>query len=231
MEKRLKVRQPLSKVEVLLADTQHQSWLEEHDSLLRDELNVKQVEYTENTEQYVRYLVQPNFKRLGPRVGKLMPAVKKALGEAHGAALLEQLTEAGKVTLDVSGQTVDLDAQDIQVRLEAKEGWAAAQGRDCVVVLATELTEQLIREGLARDLVRHIQERRKAIDCQYTDRIEVGIVTESAEVNRAVDENRAHIESETLAQSLAGVAIDQVEPSVHQIADSQVEIYVRVMNP
>jgi isoleucyl-tRNA synthetase len=70
MENKLKVRQPLSKVEVILADGEHQAWLTRHDALLREELNVKQVEYAQRADQYITYQVQPNFKRLGPRVGQ-----------------------------------------------------------------------------------------------------------------------------------------------------------------
>src|SRR6185436_1590667 len=113
-----------------------------------------------------------------------------------------ELTATGKVTLAVSGESVELDNEDIQVRLQAKPGWAAAQGKGCVVVLSTELTPELLREGLARDLVRLIQDRRKELDCQYTDRIEVGLVTDSAELRAAVTENDAYVRGETLAMKV-----------------------------
>ena len=77
----LKVRQPLAKVEVVLADTTHQKWLEEHADLIAEELNVKAVEFTTHGEEYITYSVVPNFKRLGPRLGKNMPAAKKLLAE------------------------------------------------------------------------------------------------------------------------------------------------------
>ncbi|MFM8250210.1 MAG: isoleucine--tRNA ligase, partial [Planctomycetota bacterium] len=179
MDNKLKVRQPLSQVEVVLSDTAHQAWLEQHDDLLREELNVKQIEYSKDATKYITYQVQPNFKRLGPRIGKLLPNVKQALAGADGGELLQQLTADGKVTLSVAGETVELDNEDIQVGLRAKEGWAAAQGPGCVVILATQLTPQLIREGLANDLVRLIQERRKELNLAYTDRIVIGLVTES----------------------------------------------------
>ena len=92
MANKLKVRQPLAKVEVILADATHQAWLEEHAELMREELNVKQVEFTEDAEQYITYPVLPNFKRLGPRLGKLLPACKAALGKADGGKLLAELT-------------------------------------------------------------------------------------------------------------------------------------------
>ncbi len=110
---------------VLLADTQHQTWLEAHDDLLRKELNVEQVTYTDD-DQYIDYRVTPNFKRLGPRVGKLMPHVKKAIASAMGSELLAQLNEHQKVVLQIDGQDVEFDNEDLEVSIQAKEGWVAA---------------------------------------------------------------------------------------------------------
>jgi isoleucyl-tRNA synthetase len=228
MNAKLKVRQPLAKVEVILADTAHQAWLEEHDDLLRDELNVKKIEYTKDAETYIEYQVQPNFKRVGPRVGKLMPAVKKALTTADGGELLKQMTANGKVVMEIDGQTIEFDNEDLQVRLQAREGWAAAQGPTTVVVLSTELTDELIREGHSRDINRQIQDRRKQLDCEFTDRIEVGIVTDSEELRQAIEENVEHIKGETLADSIVFEALAGVEPLECEVAGVAVKIYVSV---
>ena len=116
MNAKLKVRQPLALVEVVLASDTHQAWLEAHHELLRDELNVKEIAYTTQADKYISYSVQPNFKRLGPRVGKLMPGLKQVLGSADGGALLTQLKQSGAVTLYVSGEPVQLDQEDLDVR-------------------------------------------------------------------------------------------------------------------
>jgi isoleucyl-tRNA synthetase len=229
MHGKLKVRQPLAKVEVILADVTHQTWLEEHGELLREELNVKEVAFTDEGEQYISYLIQPNFKRLGPRVGRLMPAVKKALSTADGGALLAQLKQQGKVVLDVDGESVELDDEDIEVRLQAKEGWTAAQGSQCVVVLSTELTPELVREGLAQDLKRLIQDRRKELSCQYTDRIQVGLVTESKEIWQAVQENIDFLKGETLSNEVVPQPIDGAESVEREVAGEAVEIFVEVV--
>ena len=229
MDAKLKVRQALSKVEVILADDKHQGWLEEHDALLCEELNVKQVEYTKEADHYITYHIQPNFKRLGPRLGPLMPKVKKALADADGGTLLRELAEHGKIVLYIDGQSVELDLKDVQVRLQAKEGWAAAHVPSCVVVLSTELTPQLIREGHARDLVRLIQDRRKDLDCKFTDRIQVGIVTSSDEIQTAVEENAEYIKDETLGVHLASNPLDGTDGVEHSVADNEVTIYVAVV--
>jgi len=231
MDNKLKVRQPLAKVEVVLSDATHQPWLEEHDELLRDELNVKQVDYAKDATRYITYLVQPNFKRLGPRIGRLLPAVKKYLSQADGGALLSQLNASGQVTFDVDGQTVRLDGEDIQVRLEAKPGWAAAQGPGRVVILSTELTPALVREGYANDLIRLIQERRKDLDLAYVDRIDVAIVTESLDVREAVRENLAHLAAETLAATIVDSPLSGIDPVVTELADTAVNLYVRKTKP
>jgi len=226
MDAKLKVRQPLAKVEVILAQDEHQAWLETHDELLRDELNVKQVEYARQAADYITYEVLPNFKRLGPRLGKRLPQVKQRLGGTDGSLLLNELATTGKVRLEVDGQTVELDSEDLQVRLQAKPGWAAAHSPHCVVVLSTDLTPQLVREGLARDLVRLIQERRKELDCQYTDRIQVGLVTESDELRRAIEENTNTICGETLAVELSSEPLAGVEPSQHDVGGDVLQLFV-----
>ena len=220
MDNMLKVRQPLSRVEVILADVRNQSWLSEHDDLIRDELNVKAVEYAADAQKYIDYQVQPNFKRLGPRVGKLMPQVKKALVGADGGSLLAQLKQDGKIKLDVAGEALEFDEEDIQVRLKAKDGWAAAQGNGCVVVLSTELTPELIREGYAKDLIRSIQDRRKQLECEYTDRIEVRIGVDDEELMAAFQEHAESVAAETLAVKF------EVAASIEAPQDSAVEIEI-----
>jgi isoleucyl-tRNA synthetase len=228
-EANLKVRQPLAKVEVVLADTAHQAWLEEHAELIADELNVKAVEFTTHGEEYISYSVVPNFKRLGPRLGKNMPAAKKLLGEADAGKLLSELKSAGKVTLALTdGTSFELDNDDIEVRLQAKPGWAAAQGRGCVVVLATELTPELVAEGLARDVVRLVQDQRKDIACQYTDRIEIGFVTASAELAAAIEQFRDYISHETLASRIVSAPLVGVEPVQAKVLGHELAIHVRV---
>ena len=107
---------------------------------------------------------------------------------------------------------LELDNEDIEIRLQAREGWAAAQGAGCVVVLNTEVTDELRREGIAKDVIRSIQSQRKELDCEYTQRIEIGIVTEDAEVTKAIQEHQSFIANETLADNLVLGTIEGVDP-------------------
>jgi len=227
MNASLKVRQPLAKVEVILVKREHQSWLEAHSALIAEELNVKLVEFAPRADQYITYTVLPDLKRLGPRLGKRLPALKGALAKADAAELLAQMESSGKVTLSLPDGPVDLDSQDIQVRLQAKEGWAAAQGPDCVVVLSTELSPALVKEGHARELVHAIQTARKDTGCEYTERITVGIVTADEDLAAAATEFSDYIRGETLITTLSSAPIPGIDPIDLKIGGAIVNLYVK----
>jgi isoleucyl-tRNA synthetase len=224
----LKVRQPLAQVEVILADTADQAWLEQHAGVIEDELNVKAVAYSDQPELYVEHQVLPNFKLLGPKLGKLLPRVKQWLGAQSGSDLLANIRDNGKIDLELDGQPIALTGEEVEVRITAKEGYAAANDKGVVVVLSTELTPELLREGLARDLVRAIQDRRKEIGCEFTDRIEIGIVTDDAEVQAMVAEWSEFVVGETLAESISLGALTGVEPLEVRFGDAVVPLFVRV---
>ncbi len=230
MGAKLKVRQPLAKVEVILAAQDHRPWLQEHAALIAEELNVKAVEYAEKADRYISYTVLPDLKRLGPRLGKQLPEVKQALAKADATALLARMEADKQVTLELKPGTVLLDALDLQVRLQAKEGWAAAQGAACVVVLSTELDDQLLAEGLAREVVHGIQTLRKELNCEYTDRIAVGIDTDDAALREAVTQFRDYVQSETLAVRIEFGPLAGVEPVEVKLGGATANISIQVVS-
>jgi len=168
---KLRVRQPLSTAEIVLADPELGPRVLNHEGLIRDELNVQALHLAADADAYVAYKVKPNFRALGPRVGKRMPALKAALAGVDGAALLRQLEGQGRVSLEVEGETLELGPDEIQVELEAREGFAAAAGAAGVVVLHTALDDALIEEGLFREVLNRVQTFRKELDLDYDDRI------------------------------------------------------------
>ena len=224
MDAKLKVRQPLGRVEVTMADNTHIEWLKIHDDIVREELNVKEIHYASGASPFVEYSVLPNLRKLGPRVGPLLPKVKQALAIASGALLLEQMTLHSKITLNVDGNKIELDSEDIQVRMSAKAGWAASQGKNCVVALNTELTESLIREGIAKDAIRLIQDMRKKRQCNFSDRIEVVLQTDVSLIRDAIQENHAFICSETLAVQLSMESTKSIELEDVELADTTVQL-------
>lgn len=246
MGAKLKVRQPLAKVEICLADTTHQGWLEQHDALIKEELNVKQVEFSVRADEYVAYTVLPDLKKLGPKLGKRLPLVKVALSKVDAAALLRELATDGTATLDLADGPFGVTSADVQVRMEAKPGWAAESGPTGVVVLSTELTAELVAEGIARDFVHTIQTIRKDLSCDYADRIEIGVV-EAPELSGAVsissekrpqaDEIVAllrfadYVKGETLATALEATPLNGVDPVNTQLGTQWFKVYVKVLKP
>lgn len=201
----IKVRQPLASGELVVHSAAHRASLERHLDLLQEELNIKSIAFCERPEDYVSYEVRPNFKVLGPRFGKGVQTIKQALANGDGAAFFAQL-QSGALTLHIDGEDVQLSGEEVEVRLAAHEGFAAAQGRNLVVVLATEITEELRREGHMRELVRFIQEIRKEMRLPYDARIAVELHTEDPELPPVIDAFHDAIAGEVLANQITLVA-------------------------
>ncbi len=168
---KLRVRQPLAAAEIVLTEPELEAALREHLELIGDELNVHAVHFAPNADEYVTWHVKPNFRALGPRVGRRMPALKAALSEADGARLLRQLQAEGTVSLAVVGERVLLSPDEVAVSLQARPGFSAASARVGVVILHTTLSDALIEEGLFREVLNRVQTFRKELDLEYTGRI------------------------------------------------------------
>jgi isoleucyl-tRNA synthetase len=201
---KLKVRQPLAKVEVILAeaDAGDVSWLEAHADLVCDELNVKQFEICREPDRYITRAVLPDLKKLGPKLGKNLPKAREALATADAGALLATLTRDGRATIPLAGGGDCLiEKDDVIIRTTAKPGWAAAEGPRAVVVVAADVTPELVAEGLVREVVHAVQTRRKALDLEFTDRIELTFATDSTELRSAIERHIDYVAAETLAAS------------------------------
>ena len=225
----IKVKQPLSLAEIVVADAAHCDALGAHRAVIADELNVEEVAFTANAEEYVSYEVKPNFRSLGPKFGKRAPVIQKALRALDDpAGLWQSIQESGSATLTIDGESVELTADDVQVALEAKEGWAASQGKRAVVVLRTEITPALKRKGLARELQRHIQTLRKELDLAYDQRIELSIVGDG-EWPSLIEEFGHAIREETLATCLESSALADGDSVTERSVDIEGdELTVRV---
>jgi len=197
----LKTRQPLSSVTIVTTDTALPGLVEPRSELLREELNVHEIRWAEDRSQYVHHEVQPIFPVCGPRFGKQMPLVKKALASADGDALAGTLEATGSITIDIEGESVQLSNEEVEVRLVEREGAATQGDRELLVALETELSEALIREGWAREVVHRIQTARRDADLDYADRIRVAYEA-SDELSAAIRDHQDWICSETLTTEL-----------------------------
>jgi isoleucyl-tRNA synthetase len=173
----LKVRQPLSLAEVVVADAASAQAIERHAGLVAEELNVQHVEPTREADRYVTFIVKPNFRTLGPKFGPRVQRLGAVLAAVDPAAARRALVDDGRLVVDLDGEAVTLTPDDVEVRLTAREGFAAAEGRGVVVVLSTEITPELKELGLVRELLHHIQAARKADDLPYQARIALDLDT------------------------------------------------------
>lgn len=227
---KLRVRQPLAAAHLVVADPADRAALAALTPIIAEELNVKQVEFTAEAERYVLWKMQPNFRAIGPRYGTLVPQIKQALATADAASLRRQLDREGEVRLTVAGQLVTLGPDEVAISLAAREHYAAASSARLVVVLDTDLSEELLHEGLARELINRLQTIRKELDLDYTDRIRVTIGAEGAAeatVSAVVERHRALISGETLASELTvGATSGQPQVKRDEIEGMTLELAV-----
>lgn len=215
---KLKVRQPLARVEIILAWRDYEDRIKTHADLIAEELNVKDVEFTHEADHYVAYKIKPNFAALGPKFGKLAPKVGAALNKhPDPVAARKALATDGSLSVAVEGRTVEITKDELDVRLEAKPGWSASQGRAGVVVVSTELTPELIDEGMVRELIHHVQGLRKTQDLAYEARIALHLAGPD-EILRIADRFADIIRTECLAER-----IDHELPGEGEILDVKIE--------
>ena len=201
-ERKLKVRQPLAQAIVAVASAEERARIERFAGAIGEELNVHTLNFTEQPQKFVTFELVPNFRALGPKLGKDMPLVKQTLAKADGGKLQAQLEREGFIELPLPSGPVRLGGEDIQIRLQAKPDYAAAAAQGQVVVLDTRVDDALRREGLAREVINRLQRARKTLDLAYEARIRVAY-SASGELEQALREHAALIAGETLALEFA----------------------------
>ncbi len=213
----LKVRQPLAKVFVHLG-TGKAELAAKNVELILDELNVKAFEFVSEAEQLVEYRILPNNRLLGPKFGKQFPAVRRALAEAEATEIVAKIDAGEAVTLLVDGETIALMPDEIVVMTQPAEGLAVAADKVVTVAIDTLLTEDLATEGLAREIVRRVQNIRKEADFNIEDRI---ILTYQAagRLVQVFNNWEAYIKAETLAQEI----VQGVMPEKAYVKTEQME--------
>lgn len=195
----LRVRQPLNKIMIPLLSDQLRDQVEAVKNLILSEVNVKSLEYITDTAGILVKRVKPDFKKLGPRYGKLM----KQLAEKLSTLLQPEISileSVGKLNLEVVGEPVEVLAGDVEILSEDIPGWQIASMGTLTVALDITITPALWQEGIAREVINRIQNLRKDKGFDVTDKIVVKFQS-VAEIDEAVNHNISYICSETLAQS------------------------------
>lgn len=146
---------------------------EEYYDIILDELNVKNIEFVEDTAKFTSYSFKPQLRTLGKKYGKLVPKIGEYLKNGDGNALMGELNDHGIISFEVEGTKVELSREDVLISTEQAEGFAAEEYKNTLTVLSTSLTKELIEEGFARELTSKIQTMRKEADFEVLDRINV----------------------------------------------------------
>ena len=197
---KLKVRQPLKRLLIRVPDAAAEAAVRRHEEQILDELNVKRVELIARDAALVTYRIKPNLPVIGKRYGKLIPAIRDYLAKADGAAIAAAVARGEPQTFVVGGQSLAIEPADLLVESSAAEGFACAEENGYLVGLDTTLDDALRREGVARELVRAVQDARKQAGLEVADRI-VLFVEGDAAVTAALEEHRDYLMSETLASA------------------------------
>ena len=193
----LKVRQPLSRMYVKGA-----AFDEAYQALCEDELNVKEVVFTEDARAFTTYQLKPQMRTLGPKYGKLLGKIGQHLAGMDGNDVVDAFARGEEVSFEIDGTRVTLGKDDVLTSPMQKHGFTALEDRGVTVVLDTNLTEELIREGYAREVISKIQTMRKEAGFEVTDRIEIAYTADDT-LAEALDACAEMVRKGTLALEMA----------------------------
>ena len=218
----IKVRQPLSQIMIPFVDEEQKQNIEAVKSLILNEVNVKELNFVDSTNAVLVKRIKANFKKLGPRFGKIMKQLAVAIEEMTQKDIAK-LEKEGNFNLTVNGEEITIELADTEIISEDIPGWLVENQDKLTVALDIEITDDLLKEGVAREFVNRIQNLRKAQDYEITDRINITI-SSNKELDAAVEQYSDYIKAQVLGDSLT-IAKDSVGTEV-DINDELVTICI-----
>ncbi|WP_286925940.1 isoleucine--tRNA ligase [Flavobacterium sp. UBA4197] len=196
----IKVRQPLQKVMIPVLDEEQRSEIEAVSDLIKAEVNVKEIELLDDASGVLVKQIKPNFKVLGPRFGKDMGLISSEI-QKFTQEQISQLEKEGSLALVISEKSVNLTTEDVEISSQDIEGWLVANSGGITVALDITISDELRKEGIARELVNRIQNIRKDSGFEVTDKIKVHL-QKNVQLENAILSNESYIKSETLTEAL-----------------------------
>ncbi|WP_172917119.1 isoleucine--tRNA ligase [Capnocytophaga canis] len=196
----IKVRQPLQKIMIPVSNEAERREIEAVADLIKSEVNVKEIELLEDASGILVKQIKPNFKTLGPRFGKDMKLVVAAV-QQFTQEDIQSIEKEGQIIVKLAEKDVTLSIEDVEITTQDIEGWLVASSGNLLVALDIHITDELRKEGIARELVNRIQNIRKDSGFDVTDKINICIQKQKA-VEEAVSDNLEYIKSETLTSEL-----------------------------
>lgn len=196
----IKVRQPLQCIMIPVVDEEQRAHIEAVKALIMNEVNVKEIQFVDGAAGVLVKKVKCDFKKLGPKFGKRMKTVAAGVGEMSQEAIAE-LERNGKYALQLADGEAMIEASDVEIYSEDIPGWLVANEGKLTVALEVTITEDLRREGIARELVNRIQNIRKSNGFEITDKIHI-VLSKNPDTDDAVKEYNTYICNQVLADSL-----------------------------
>ena len=198
----LKIRQPLSKLQYAVSDDALAKAFDQNAGEIMDELNVKKIERVSSPEEIMKFSLKPNFKSLGDKYGNELNQIRDLLAETDYAEAAESLRGEGVISLSNNGSVYELSAEDVIVQEDVLDGKSAVSEKQLTVAVITELTEELIQEGIVRDMIRSVQNMRKEAGFNVEDRITVFCDAED-DLKKALQSYENYFCNEVLAVNLS----------------------------
>ena len=199
-KEKLKVRQPLNKIIIPVKDKNERNDIENAKVQILSEINVKSIEFLNSKDSLLIKELKPNFKLLGPRYGSIINDISNTI-KGFSQEQIEDLERDGKANFMIKDTNVTINLGDVEINYKDIEGLSVASGDGTTIALDLKLDENLINEGIARELVNRIQNIRKSKDLEVTDKIEINI-KKSEKLENAIKSNLDYIKGETLANKL-----------------------------
>ena len=222
---RIKVRQPIGEV---LLDGKYEDKTTHLIPLIQEELNVKEVVFAKDLNEYMNFQLKPNFKVAGPVLGSKIKLFGKALAGLDASDVAPRLENGESITLDLDGEPYEINKENVMISISSKEGFNVATENNLFVILDTTLTQELIDEGLARELISKVQQMRKTNDYEVMDNIRIYLHADKA-VLKAVGLFEDYIKTETLAVDIIDVEDDTLEKT--NLNDHETGIHLERITP
>lgn len=223
---KIKNRQPLGKILVQLRNAGDEKLLTDLSGIIKEELNIKEIEYIHVAEEYFTYFLKPRFDLLGPKYGKLMSGISREIARANASELLAVAQEKGRVVIKVNGEEITIAREELDIRAQDKEGFCAEGEAGYYVVLDTTITPELMLEGIAREMVSKIQNMRKDAGFEVADKIHLYYEGDET-IEEVMADFGADIKADTLSVSVAKTVPEDSFSKTWNINDHQVKIGVK----
>ena len=205
-KEKIKVRQPLQKIMIPVENEEQKSSILAVANLIKHEVNIKEIELLEDASDILVKQIKPNFKTLGPKFGREMKSIANAIRN-FSKEEISKIELEGEIPIELDGKMINLELSDVEISSKDIEGWLVANEGSITVALDVTISEDLRREGVARELINRIQNARKDRGLEVTDRIKLTIL-KFGDLQESIDNNKEYIMSETLTEEL--VFVDQL---------------------